>query len=69
MLWRKAARKLDQLNAAAALSDLGAPPGNRFKALLGNRAGQYSVRIDGQYRICFMWSASCPFQVEIVDYH
>lgn len=69
ILWRGAARKLDQLNSATALPDLGAPPGNRLEALRGNRAGHYSIRINNQYRICFGWSVSGPIQVEIVDYH
>ena len=68
-IWRTAARKLDQLNSAAALSDLAAPPGNRLEPLHGDRAGEYSIRINDQYRVCFEWSVSGPFRVEIADYH
>ena len=68
-LWRIAARKLEQLDSAAALADLRAPPGNRLEALAGNRAGQHSIRINDQYRICFVWTAEGPGRVEIVDYH
>jgi toxin HigB-1 len=64
-----ARRKLDQLNAAASLGFLSAPPGNRLKALKGNRKGQYSIRINDQFRVCFAWSAQGPEHVEIVDYH
>lgn len=64
-----AARKLDLLNYAAALDDLRVPPGNRLKALSGNREGKHSIRINDQYRICFRWTASGPVDVEIVDYH
>ena len=69
MLWRIAARELDQLTSAAALSDLAAPPGNRLEPLHGDRAGEYSIRINDQYRVCFKWSIPGPFHVEIVDYH
>lgn len=68
-LWSVAARKLEQLDSADELRDLRNPPGNRFEALRGNRAGQYSVRINNQYRICFVWSDTGPQDVEIVDYH
>jgi len=68
-LWYVAARKLEQLDSADELRDLRNPPGNRFEALHGNRAGQYSVRINNQYRICFVWSDTGPQDVEIVDYH
>ncbi len=64
-----ARRKLDQLNAAATLSFLRAPPGNRLEALKGNRAGQHSIRINDQFRVCFVWTAEGPANVEIVDYH
>ena len=67
-LWRTAARKLDQLNSAAALSDLAAPPGNGLEPPHGDRAGKYSIRINDQYRVCFKWSDPGPFRVEIVDY-
>lgn len=62
-------RKLDQLEAAKALLDLAAPPGNRLEALKGDRKGQYSIRINDQYRVCFVWTADGPEQVEIVNYH
>jgi proteic killer suppression protein len=66
---RVAKRKLDQLHAVAALGDLGAIPGNRLEALAGNRRGQHSVRINDQWRICFLWVDSDASDVEIVDYH
>jgi proteic killer suppression protein len=65
----QALRKLVILEYAHALSDLRAPPGNRLEALSGNRKGQYSIRINNQWRICFVWTASGPDRVEIVDYH
>ncbi len=68
-LWPVAARKLDQLDSVTALAELKIPPGNRLEALSGDRAGQYSIRIHDQYRICFIWTDSGPDQVEIVDYH
>ncbi|MGA0332750.1 MAG: type II toxin-antitoxin system RelE/ParE family toxin [Kiritimatiellia bacterium] len=68
-LWRIAARKLDLLDSAAALQELRVPPGNRLEALSGNRRGQHSIRINQQYRICFIWTEEGPDQVEIVDYH
>ena len=63
--------RLDRLEAATALKDLGALPGNRFEALSGDRKGQYSIRINDRWRICFEWQdgASGPSSVEIVDYH
>jgi proteic killer suppression protein len=64
-----ARRKLDQLNAAADLSFLRVPPGNRLKSLKGDRAGQYSIRINDQFRVCFVWGTQEPENVEIVDYH
>jgi len=64
-----ARRKLHQLKIASQLSDLAVPPGNRLEVLKGNRAGQYSIRINSQYRICFKWGANGPEEVEIVDYH
>ena len=68
---RSARLKLDRLEAAASLRDLAALPGNRFEALVGDRKGQYSIRINDQWRICFAWMnrASGPSNVEIVDYH
>jgi len=68
-LWKIAARKLDQLDSVITLNELHIPPGNRLEALTGNRRGQYSIRINQQYRICFIWSDAHPAQVEIVDYH
>lgn len=64
-----AARKLDMLDAAAAAKDLASPPGSRLEALRGNRHGQWSVRINDQWRVCFRWTARGPAEVEIVDYH
>jgi proteic killer suppression protein len=64
-----ARRKLRQLQIAGRLDDLRVPPGNRLEALKGNRAGQHSIRINDQYRICFVWTAAGPEDVEIVDYH
>lgn len=64
-----AARKLAQLQAATRLEDLGALPGNRLEALKGSRAGQHSIRVNDQWRVCFVWTAAGPEQVEIVDYH
>ena len=68
---RPARLKLDRLEAAAALNDLAVLPGNRFEALAGDRKGQYSIRINDQWRICFEWpeGAAGPSNVEIVDYH
>ena len=68
-LWDVAARKLDQIDAAARLDDLRVPPGNRLEALAADRLGQYSIRINDQYRICFKWSDSGAEAIEIVDYH
>jgi proteic killer suppression protein len=68
-LWRIATRKLDQLDSAEALDDLRVPPGNRLEALSADRRGQFSIRINDQYRICFRWSESGAESVEIVDYH
>jgi len=68
-LHRVAARKLDMINFAGELLDLHVPPGNRLEALKGDRAGQHSIRINAQYRICFTWTESGPDDVEIVDYH
>ncbi len=68
---RAARLKLDRLEAASALQDLAVLPGNRFEALSGDRKGQYSIRINDQWRICFEWPdrAQGPINVEIVDYH
>ena len=64
-----AMRKLTMLDAAAVLLDLRIPPGNRLEALQGDRAGQYSIRINDQYRVCFVWTQAGPVDVEICDYH
>jgi proteic killer suppression protein len=66
---RVALRKLDYLNAAAVLSDLRAPPGNYLEALKRDRTGQHSIRINDQWRICFVWTPAGPASVEICDYH
>jgi proteic killer suppression protein len=68
-LWKVAARKLDQLDSVTALDELQVPPGNRLEALSGDRRGQHSIRINDQYRLCFVWLENGPDQVEIVDYH
>jgi toxin HigB-1 len=62
-------RKLRLLNQARVLDDLRAPPGNRLEALKGERKGQYSIRVNDQWRICFSWREGGPADVEIVDYH
>ena len=64
-----ARRKLEQLAIAGSLEDLRVPPGNRLEALKGDRKGQHSIRVNGQWRVCFVWTASGPANVEIVDYH
>lgn len=64
-----AARKLAQLDAAQTLAFLRSPPGNRLEALKGRRSGQYSIRVNDQFRVCFRWSEAGPEDVEIVDYH
>lgn len=66
---RIALRKLMMLDAAACLDDLRVPPANHLEALAGNRKGQHSIRINGQYRICFVWKGCDADDVEIVDYH
>jgi toxin HigB-1 len=62
-------RKLVQIHAATALSDISIFPGNRLEALKGSRLGQHSIRINDQYRICFVWKDGDAYEVEIVDYH
>ena len=64
-----ATRKLTQLDVAQTLEFLRSPPGNRLEALKGDRKGQFSIRINDQFRICFRWTAEGPENVEIVDYH
>lgn len=66
---RVARRKLEVLASARALEDLRVPPGNRLEALVGDRAGQHSIRINGQWRLCFRWANGDAHDVEIVDYH
>lgn len=64
-----AIRKLAMLNAVALLLDLRIPPNNRLEALAGDRKGQYSIRVNEQWRVCFKWTEAGPTEVEIVDYH
>ena len=66
---KQAKRKLDMLDSAVRLNDLRSPPGNRLESLAGNRKGQHSIRINAQWRLCFVWTEEGPTEVEIVDYH
>jgi len=66
---RAVLRKLEQLDWSTVLDDLRVPPGNQPEALRGDRKGQYSIRVNGQWRVCFVWTAQGPKDVEIVDYH
>ncbi len=66
---RVARRKLLQLHAAISLGDLRVPPGNMLESLIGSRKGQHSIRVNGQWRICFVWKDDGAYEVEIVDYH
>ncbi len=68
-LHRRTFKKLAVLNAAIALDNLRVPPGNQLEALRGDRRGQHSIRINDQYRVCFVWRDGNAFDVEIVDYH
>ncbi len=68
-LVRAALRKLEQLDSVERLDDLRIPPGNRLEALKGERKRQHSIRINEQYRVCFVWTESGPEEVEIADYH
>jgi proteic killer suppression protein len=68
-LVKVARRKLRYLHAACDLIDLRSPPGNRLEALAGDRKGQHSIRINDQFRVCFVWTTDGPTEVEIVDYH
>lgn len=68
-LWRVARRKLEYLDIAERLLELASPPGNNLHRLMGDRAGQYAIRINDQFRICFQWTDEGPAEVEIVDYH
>jgi proteic killer suppression protein len=65
----RALRKLTMLHAAATLTDLRSPPGNRLERLAGDRAGQWSIRVNDQYRICFVWDDRHAYDVELTDYH
>ena len=66
---RSCRRKLEYLDAAVVLEDLRVPPGNRLEALKGKRAGQHSIRVNDQYRVCFRWRNGDAYDVEICDYH
>ncbi len=68
-IWRIASRKLDQLDSVESLEELKIPPGNRLESLSGDRDSEFSIRINEQYRICFVWGELGPSEVEIVDYH
>jgi proteic killer suppression protein len=68
-LWRVANRKLDQLDSVHEVEELRVPPGNCLEMLSGNRIGQFSIRINEQYRICFVWGENGPDRVEVTDYH
>ena len=68
-LWRISSRKLDQIDSAQELDELKVPPGNRLEILIGGRRGECSIRINEQYRICFIWGEAGPSNVEITDYH
>ena len=68
-VWKSATRKLDQLDSVSKLDDLKIPPGNMLEVLKGDRSGEYSIRINNQYRLCFSWSEAGPDLVEITDYH
>ncbi|WP_013322423.1 type II toxin-antitoxin system RelE/ParE family toxin [Gloeothece verrucosa] len=68
-LWDVVARKLDQIDSVKFLDELRVPPGNKLEPLKGERLGQYSIRINDQYRVCFTWTDDSPTDVEIVDYH
>lgn len=66
---RQAIKRLDRIAAARSLADLAALPGNRLERLAGDRRGQHSIRINDQWRVCFVWRADGAYEVEIVDYH
>jgi proteic killer suppression protein len=68
-LWNIAARKLEQLDSVLTIDELRVPPGNKLESLSGDRKEQYSIRINNQYRICFIWTDNGPADVEITDYH
>jgi proteic killer suppression protein len=68
-IWPVAQRKLDQLNSVVSLHSLSIPPGNKLEVLRKDRFGQHSIRINAQFRVCFVWTAEGPERVEITDYH
>ena len=68
-LWRITSRKLDQIDSVQQLDELKVPPGNRLEKLSGNRKAEHSIRINEQYRICFVWGEVGPTNVEVTDYH
>ncbi len=68
-LWKIATRKLDQLDSVSTLEELNVPPGNRLESLSGKRKGEFSIRINDQFRIVFKWTENGPADVEITDYH
>ncbi len=68
-IWKVASRKLDQLDSVNQKDELKIPPGNNLEPLTGDRKGQYIIRINPQYRVCFVWTDSGPDEVEIADYH
>ncbi len=68
-IWGVAQRKLDQINAVVSLDSLRFPPGNQLEPLRGDRKGQHSIRINNQFRVCFVWNDDGPERVEITDYH
>ena len=68
-LWKIAVRTLDQIDSIIKLEELRIPPGNRFESLSGDRKMEHSIRINNQYRICFIWKSEGADQVEIIDYH
>ncbi len=68
-LWKIAVRKLDQIDSIIKLEELKIPPGNRFESLSGDRKMEHSIRINNQYRICFVWKNGGADKVEIIDYH
>ena len=69
ILWKVAARKFDQLDSVIDIDELRIPPSNKLEKLIGKRKGQHSIRINDQYRICFIWTEQGPTNVEIADYH
>lgn len=69
VLWRIASRKLDQLDSVQLLEELRVSPSNRLEALSGSRIGEFSIRVNKQFRVCFKWGNSGPYDVEVTDYH